>query len=649
MPAKDADLLTLLDLERIDLATVAENTKAGRTQAALEALLDHFRQRISPSPLAPSRFAGGSYADEVVAGNVRSFRGFPAFHITPPYNWDADPFNDYETTLDLARQGFLTELAAAYVKRHDPQYVKSASSYLQDWIDNSTEAKFIRGQPFTPVGRQSLWMPKSFNLNSSERLNEPWPVFFFSAQGEPLFPPDLRLSMLRMVHAQAEYILSTLTLGDDRFTIGNRALVTTGILFPEFKRSRVWLDTGWQNLSAAEANLFAPDGAYTWLTPLYELVSARSLVLPALLARRNDLDSPPEYRQRLRGALDYLLGVSTPEREVPTMKLSSRSDLRPLFEMAAALFPEDKGYAFLASGGTTTPAPDFLSRAYRYSGHVAFRSGWGSQDTYMLLDLGPMGGVPHEDALSLQLDAYGAHLIVDPGRHSYNMDPFDVYMASSAAHSVILVDGKGQDRASLDGSTWFPSRDLGELLRVRGDSEVASGTFGGPWKGPTPPKVRHSRQVVFVRRRFFVVVDTVRPDDGLSHTYQGLFQLGAGSAQTTAQGHVVFSSSESPAGLVLARASTLPIEHDVEIRVGSKDPISGWHSPTYGDLIASPTVSFRSVASTKQLTFVTALVPFQGTRAPRVDFNVDATSGGKRAVVRIDGERFELTLDQEEP
>src|SRR5262249_53958943 len=249
--------------------------------------------------------------------------------------------------------------------------------------------------------------------------------------------------------------------------------------------------------------------------------------------------------------------------------------------------------------------------------------------------------------LSYQLNAFGAYLVIDPGRHSYVMKPIDVYTASSEGHSVVLVDGKGQDRESVgSGPAWRPEEDLGALLKRSDGVEYAGGRFHGPWKGGAGrPQVSHYRDILFVDRTFFLVVDRLFPRDVRGHTYDNLVQLGQGEATASAD-RIVFRSAETGAGLVLVHAVAGAETNKPRILKGSMEPMSGWTSPQYGDLIPTPTVWYSTRPSVTPVTFVTLLYPFK-------EWLVDASlrvrfgpaSGVAEVIVEANGTQRVLTLD----
>jgi hypothetical protein len=639
-------LLAAFDLNRPELSAVAQLVRANRTAEALKALLAYYDNRPQPLPMPVELGDNRTRAEDIAAGRIPHLSGFPPFVVNTPYDWDADPFGDYETTINLARQGWVSELVSAHQRSGDRKYVDACVRLLRDWIEHSTESKYLEGRAFFRSGRQHLWMPRSFNLNSAERLNVPWPYAFFALRKNPAWPDDLGIAMLRQIHNQAEYVLATLEAGDDRFVIGNRALVTTGTLFPEFARSARWRDIAWRNLAESAREQFAPDGAHVHLSPHYQWVTLRSLLWPLMLQRRNGVSTEKSYLPELERGLNYLLNTSNPQRGVPVLKWSSRTDLRPLFAMAQELFPQRADFTFLATDGSAGAPPRYRSSEHRYAGHVAFRSGWDASAIYLLFDVGPMGRLAHEDKLSYQLNAFGAYLAVDPGRHSYVMRPIDVYTASSEGHSTVLVDGKGQDRESLGPATWRPQEDLGPLLNASDGVEYASGRFHGPWKGgASRPLVSQYRDVLFVDRTFFLVVDRLFPRDSRPHAYDNLVQLGQGDASVVAD-RIVFRSAEARAGLVLSHAIAGAVDEKPRILKGSMDPISGWTSPQYGDLIPTPTVWYRTQPTPAPVTFVTLLYPF---RDQPVDVSlrvrVGPQPGAAEIAVDANGRSRVLALD----
>jgi hypothetical protein len=252
-----------------------------------------------------------------------------------------------------------------------------------------------------------------------------------------------------------------------------------------------------------------------------------------------------------------------------------------------------------------------------------------------------MGKLPHEDKLGIEMSGFGAPLLADPGRHSYNRAPIDMYLWSSKAHSVILVDGAGQDRANCPKSTWKPTRPTSIALRRDGDDEAATARFAGPWKSGA--KVVHRREVRFIRHRLFLIVDRLVPEDGRPHAYDGRFQLAEGDAEVRGK-EVVFHAENGWAGLVIARMSFPGTVPEPVIVKGSEHPPGGWIAPKYGRLVLAPSVRYAAAPAAGPAVFVTALVPFRGTEAPDVALERMPGHGETPPAVRITVNSLETSI-----
>jgi hypothetical protein len=638
---RDADLLEALDLARPDLARVAGLYRAHRIEAALAALVAHFRARSQPLPPDVPDAKGLGEADAILAGRIGVGGAFPPLTVKLPYDWDANPYNDPEAVVGLARHSFLTSLVAAYRMTGEDRYLRSAAAYVQDWTVGSREARYLQGEPIRVGAREQLWMPRSFWLNASARLRGPWLALFFAARHSRALSDRMVLLLLRMIYNQADYILATMVPGDNRTATAADALDAVGLLFPEFRRRSAWRGAAQAALLRVAERQFAPDGVHVEMSPHYELVTLRSLAQPLLLEAHNGISPDRQILSVIERGLDYLVGVSDPARNLPVLKHSDRTPLPPLLKPLLTLFPARRDFEFIATDGAKGQPPPYRSKAFPYAGQVAFRNGWGPDAIYLLFDGGPMGKLPHEDKLGIEMSGFGAPLLADPGRHSYNRAPIDMYLWSSKAHSVILVDGAGQDRANCPKSTWKPTRPTSIALRRDGDDEAATARFAGPWKSGA--KVVHRREVRFIRHRLFLIVDRLVPEDGRPHAYDGRFQLAEGDAEVRGK-EVVFHAENGWAGLVIARMSFPGTVPEPVIVKGSEHPPGGWIAPKYGRLVPAPSVRYAAAPVAGPAVFVTALVPFRGTAAPDVALEGVSDHGGTPQAVSITVNSLETSV-----
>lgn len=143
------------------------------------------------------------------------------------------------------------------------------------------------------------------------------------------------------------------------------------------------------------------------------------------------------------------------------------------------------------------------------------RTGWEARDSCLLFDCAPWhGGHCHLDALQVLLYAGGRDLLIDPGIGNYDADISRTYLRTTAAHNVLMVDGKEQPHAVPTLLAWDTSPTL----------DYASGLI-------EQNGVTHQRSVVFVKPGYWVVVDTVTASAGAAdperHELTRLFHLPA--------------------------------------------------------------------------------------------------------------------------
>jgi heparinase II/III-like protein len=120
--------------------------------------------------------------------------------------------------------------------------------------------------------------------------------------------------------------------------------------------------------------------------------------------------------------------------------------------------------------------------------------------------------------------------------------------------------------------------------------------------GRLPDPVRHRRRVVFVKPRYWLVVDDIEGAE--SHHVELRFQLGAlearlepGSwARATAAGHALLLRPFCEATL------------HARVARGGEEPIEGWVAPDYGGLQPAPVIVY-SVTARLPLRVLTLLLP----------------------------------------
>lgn len=126
-------------------------------------------------------------------------------------------------------------------------------------------------------------------------------------------------------------------------------------------------------------------------------------------------------------------------------------------------------------------------------------------------------------------------------------------------------------------------------------------------------RVTHTRAVVFVKPDYWVIVDTLEPQDSSAHTYESLFHLNAEQAVVDDQTKTVTTTDPKQANLVLWPLATAAVVPPRSSKAGKKNRCKA--GPTSRGAPV-PTAVFRCKAAGK-VHWVTVLYPLPpGAKSP---------------------------------
>lgn len=164
-------------------------------------------------------------------------------------------------------------------------------------------------------------------------------------------------------------------------------------------------------------------------------------------------------------------------------------------------------HLFHIDESVTAAPPPWRNRFLPEAGNAVFRSGWGSDDRWLLL-MAENGAArktlhDHVDGTSFTLSAYGEYLLVDPGYHKPNMLD-NALTAHSPSHNLVLIDGQA-------------APDKGLLLEFGDADAFLVNTVDGDALAYAEAHQRYQesdieRAVTFVRQRYFLVTDRIATD-----------------------------------------------------------------------------------------------------------------------------------------
>jgi len=580
----------LVNLDYPGLESVRSAVQAGDYPRAKEALADYYKAREHPGWYwdepkgvlwTPQTLTS---ADEVLA---RKFTYLAkTAQLEKKIDWAADPCQDREWAWSLNRHHFFQTLGIAYWQTHDEKYAADFSDIVTDWVLSNPV-------PAQVENRSHSWR----TIEAGIRMWSSWPVAWYVFRSSPSFTTDARILMLKSFAEHADYLTKFPTGGNWNLMETN-GLLHVGALLPEFNDAGKWRDTAVERLVRQMQVQVYPDGAQFELTTAYHNVSLWNLCQPVMLRRVADgFDFPKEYYDGLRRMQEWNAGVMRPDGQAPMVNdsdaVSQLSRLREQFlSLGADKIPE------LQPLLEVEPAKE--SVFFPYSGIFAMRSGDQPRDLYLMMDAGPFGaGHQHEDKLNLEVYAYGCSFIADPGRYSYTGagGPF----RASGAHSLILVDGMGQNRRAADRSAWIVKDPApGNRWVSNADFDCAEGTYDDGF-GPTNDKtIAHIRKVFFVKPEYWIVCDVLK--GGGEHKFEQLWHFTPGRVR--ASKGLVCTVADDSANLAVIRSDGA----DVRTVEGEDTPILGYYSSAYNKRSPAPTAVFTNTC-TAPTAFETVLYP----------------------------------------
>ena len=601
------DVLGRLDLARPELAAVKTAMDAGDTQAAVAALLQHFRTRKTPkwyteTPAAPkpnpkATDPGG----EKILRREYSFVG-KAATLTKDLNWNANPLKDPEWPIELNRHYTWRRLVDAYHRTGNPAYAEDFVGQLRDWCaDNPRPASSRQGR--------YTWR----TLECGIRLTSPWQHCFFGMLSSPTFTPDVLCLMLETMWQQADY-LTKFRGGGNWLITETSGLMTCAVLFPEFVDAPRWQKEAFARLAREIDNQVPPDGAQVELTPHYHGVTMGSFLGAARIAEYNGIAAPENVTAGILRMGRYLLNVSKPNLHAPMFNDSDDGSVaRRLGPFAAADHP---AMQYVLSHGKEGTAPAYTSIALPYAGQYVMRSGWDEQALYLAMDAGPYGaGHQHEDKLSVILHAYGHQILTEAGVYAYDTSDWRRYVLSTRGHNTIRVDGLDQACRRMR-SEWLATEPDTHGFHSTPSFDYARDTHTAGYGKAADRGVSHRRRVLYVKPDWWLVVDDLAAGDGKAHTAASQFLINASDATVDEKTGWLLSAPAGPQNVRLLIVPLVGEGMQARLIVGQREPeVMGFLPHGFEKLRPVPAVQFE-LAFEGGATMAYALIPFTGDDLP---------------------------------
>ena len=576
-------------------------------RSADQALLEHFSRRGS-APFRP--FASTTHDEKAVAAADRLveqnlWRSINLSHENGVNPWLYRPGivrDDDDDWYYLQANTFLTDLCSAHEQTGQVHYLEKGRDLLLEWIRTYPVPEATDG------GRGYLWG----GLSPGGRAYR-WLAAYHTFLEAGMLSPEQHTVFLRAFWDMTHNLDSYPFHGYNFALFREAALLLLTVEFPEFASFRTLQDKVIGIINEELDLELGPDGFQNELSTGYQTCIARVAEVMAH-ARRTGRELDVPFKDLMERAFEVWLNLSRPDGTSVSVNDAGPhdSDYRDILKGGAEIFGRDD-FLYVATCGEQGARPGHNSFMYPYAGYCVIRSGWDTDDRFLMFDGGPVGiNHRHEDKLSFDLYAYGQRFIVDPGIHKYGENDYSRFFGSTRAHNTITVDGLGQKRAD-NPAYWTVDEPLDNLWHHGEVLQIVQASFDAPYRTATrdpraaPEQLNdivHTRTVLFARPDYFVLLDKVTGAG--EHTCEAFFHFAPIEVDLQPDGS---ARAVGTNGAALHLIPLLTEQLQAEKIVGATDPVQGWVVIKEGrSPVEAPVVLHRKAGPLPQR-FLTVLYP----------------------------------------
>ncbi|NND08551.1 MAG: alginate lyase family protein [Saprospiraceae bacterium] len=586
--AEITKLLSRLDLSRDGMKSV-EQHKNDPAQAAI-ALLEYYRERTfvrhprdreymveQEIKLDPKDL---EIADDAIKHIFIGQRAYPAFHCGDDINWNSRPVKDMEWVWQLNRMYFWDALAKSFRATGDEKYATAWCHQIVDWTKKNPNDE----------DHQYAWRSIEAGIRGKS-----WTGLFFQFLQADSFNPAVLVAMLNSCYDHASYLMTQYKTGSNWALMEAEGLAFIAMTFPEFIESEGWRKEAIKRLSSEITKQVYADGHQRELAMGYHIGCIDWFLRTYQMAEMNGLasDFPATYLSTIEKMCAVPMKLCMPDgTNVPfgDAWMGSSGQHADRFKKWSTMFGRSD-FLYLATLGEQGSPPRATAFALPESGLYSMRSDWSSDALCLVLKCGPDGGGHCQpDNGTFDLYVGNKNLMPDAGSYIYSGDPEGrKWFRQSSVHQTLTLNGVNT-RYAPKLRLWKPGEEH-DILVVENQSY---------------PHLKHRRSVIFVDKKYFVVIDeALGRDTGAVDIH---FQLAPGEAVYDSDSFRVLSNYSKGWNLSVM---TMP-ESDLKL-----EEELGQVSYEYTKKQPRPAFRFRQQkTATEHIRFVTIIQPFPESTSP---------------------------------
>jgi heparan-sulfate lyase len=623
---KPEEILALLDLEQPGLAAVKAAAEQGKRSEALAALLTYYREKYPlRKPSGAANEANTKRADNIVS-HIFQWGPYESAQYEEDVRWDWDPRGDIEWVAAVYRFHWADPLSHAFANTRDEKYGKAFVDLTRDWIAKHPLEEHKKTHYVYEHWRGFAWLDIQTGIRAT-RLCRTFPTL---VHAEAFTPEFLAIFLASMYDHQVKTERLPMGVVHNKAVFEQRGFVNIAYTFPEFRDTQRWMTLAMGRLRENFLAQVTPDGVQReWSGGYHSGVLSDAVEVMGRMETFN-VPVPDDFRQRVRGMYDYILGIASPELGYPMFGDTSRAVGMPAkrsqWQLHSDLMQGTKvsGDPKYAARATLDPAalPAQTCYAFRDAGMYALRDTWGPDQIYFPLHCSPPALTGHDqpDNGTFELCAYGRWLMNDSGYYTYGHDKkARAWHRQTRVHQTLTLDGK-DTKVAGKGLLWHTAPDFAALA-------VENASYAN---------LTHRRTVWFVDKRFFVLLDEAIGD--ATGALDLHFQFAPGEVESSPDTHQARTQFEDVNLLVWQ-------DPDAPVTLHEED---GWFAWKYGHRTPRTAIRFRHNGAAPSA-FLTVLVPYRGTEPPKVSIdlpqNYSAGAGRVEFHVQAFGQTYTLGRD----
>ena len=557
---------------------------------------------------------------------VYSFDGeeYPSWYLNDAVN------HYYRVEEDPIRFGWFHSIIGYYQTSGNPEVMYELSRMLISYIKtrpNPANVKTLDG------ACRGIYIPEAL----SELANS------------GAITADVFVGVIKYLWTQAEYLYDVRNFNPESNwgiyqTMG---LFTTALYFAELFDSPRWLDKAYERLEILVKGISFSDGtskevALGYAQPSIKLIFNDFVDIYARTgADSSKIPFTDDYYKWLGIQTKYIMDMSAPGFYDHNQGNSSSVASYRAFLRQKGNELNFSNALWAGTNGLQGDIPNYTSVLYPVGGKVAMRSDWSEKALYLHMNNDrARKSHGHIDDLSVVVFAHGKNLIVDPGYYTQAENPIRYWLLYTRAHNTVTVNDTHQSRDEEN-----------PLPGVISDWETNNGFDYINMETPGWSSANHTRGVLFVKNKFWIVTDLLEPYSKAAPTrYEQFWHfLPEANVKMNEDTMILETTGFSDVNIKIIPVETddyTAVKNDTNLLGDIDKPEfhnnsgikTGYYSPTQSVVYKAGYASYLKADIVGDTTFNTVLFPM----AAAVEYDVDVCSvdrslqPDKEAAFRID-------------